>query len=108
MEYRPTCGPTGNFIKVQNDGENTSKRKYGGLETAKYHLYLGRPDRTPFADDFDKSVTNLEKNQEKIESCAKRLNLIVQDGPDKHLRFTQNVFKKRKDGPVGEPLSRVS
>ena len=107
MEYCPACGPTGNFSKVQNEGETTSKHKYGSLETAKYHLYLGRPDRTPFVDDFDKSITNLEKVQEKIGSCAKHLNLIVLDSPDKHLCFTQNV-SKRKDRPVSEPLSCVS
>lgn len=49
LERRLDCGPTGNY----------KKWLYGGLETAKFHLLLGNPTGTPFADNFKKVVADL-------------------------------------------------
>ena len=85
LETRLDCGPTGNF----------RKGKFGGLETAKFHLLLGKPTGTPFAGDFDKVLTNLSKAQADIAASPNRLNLILIDGREKQLRFTRNIFVKR-------------
>ena len=86
LELRLDCGPTGNFIKG----------RFGGLQTAKYHCLLEKPDKTPFANDFDNSLSNFERVQSDIASTANKNNFIVVDGQQKHLRFTKYVFEKRE------------
>ena len=85
-ERRLDCGPTGNFVKG----------KFGGLETAKFHCLLDKPVGTPFADDFDKGVANLEKAQGNIASTRNRNHFILVNGQEKKLRFTRHVFEKRE------------
>ena len=86
LELRLDCGPTGNFVKG----------RFGGLQTAKYHCLLEKPDKTPFANDFDKSLSNFERVQSNIASTANKNNFIIVDGQQKHLRFTRYVFEKRE------------
>jgi len=86
LERRLDCGPTGNFVKG----------RFGGLETAKFHCLLEKPVGTPFADDFDKSISNLDKVQGIIASSANKTNFIVVDGQHKNLRFTKQIFEKRE------------
>ena len=78
LETHLDCGPTGNF----------RKGKFGGLETAKFHLLLGKLTGTSFAEYFDKVLINLSKAQADIAASPNRLNLILIDGRDKQLRFT--------------------
>ena len=92
QERRLDCGPIGNF----------QKGRYGGLQTAKFHLLLGKPTGTPFADDFEKALTTFNKIQTDIASTQNRVNFLVVDGHDKHLRFTRNVFDKREDDVNGQ------
>ena len=87
LEKKLDCGPQGNFFH---------KGRYGGLETAKFRLYLGKPTDTPFEEDFDKTIAGLRKVQDGIASTLKHLNLIEVDGQDTHLRFTRNVFEERE------------
>lgn len=85
-ERRLDCGPTGNFVKG----------KFGGLETAKFHCLLEKPVGTPFAEDFDKSLANLDKVQATIASTRNRNHFILVDGQQKKMRFTRYVFEKRE------------
>ena len=87
QERRLDCGPAGNF----------QKGRYGGLETAKFHLLLGKPMGTPFTDDFDKTLATFNKIQTDIASTQNHVNFLIVDGRDKQLRFTRNAFNKRED-----------
>ena len=87
QERRLDCGPIGNF----------QKGRYGGLQTAKFHLLLGKPTRTPFVDDFEKALTTFNKIQIDIASTQNRVNFLIVDGREKHLHFTRNMFDKRED-----------
>ena len=87
QERRLDCGPIGNF----------QKGRYGGLQTAKFHLLLGKPTRTLFVDDFEKALTTFNKIQIDIASTQNRVNFLIVDGRKKHLHFTHNMFDKRED-----------
>jgi hypothetical protein len=86
LKLRLDCGPTGNFMKG----------RFGGLETAKYHCLLGKPDDTPFVGDFSKAVSNLKKVQSDIAATTNKKNFILLDGQQTNFRFTRYVFEKRE------------
>jgi hypothetical protein len=92
LEKGLNCGPRGNFFH---------KGIYGGLQTAKFRLFLGKPTDTPFAGDFDKAIAGLRKVQGEIAFTLKHLNLIVVDGQETQLRFTRNVFEERERTLIG-------
>jgi hypothetical protein len=92
LEKGLDCSPRGTFFH---------KGLYGGLETAKFRLYLGKPTGTLFADDFDKTIAGLRKVQDEIASTLKHLNFIVIDGQETQLRFTRNVFEEREHTLIG-------
>lgn len=75
--------------------------KYGTLDTAKFHLLLGKPTGTPFADDFDKGLGTFDKIQADIASTQNRVNFMVVDGKEKGLRFTRAVFNKKEELALG-------
>ncbi|KAJ8580132.1 hypothetical protein M405DRAFT_891514 [Rhizopogon salebrosus TDB-379] len=60
---------------------------------AKFQLQLCQPIEGPFAEEFDKVVQTL---QGKIAQTGDRCNVIVSDMSSKLIRFTSNVFEKRK------------
>lgn len=79
---------------VTPDG-NYQTNQFSDISIAKFLFLIGRPDDTPFAEDFDKAMEYFIKIQNQRVSTPKRLNFIVTDGPNKNLRFTWNVFEKR-------------
>jgi hypothetical protein len=85
LETRLNCDAHGNYVSG----------RYGDLSTAKFHLLLGKPTGTPFADDFEKFIQHFEKIQENIASTQDHQNFIVPDRQAKVLRFTQRVFEER-------------
>lgn len=85
LEHRLDCGPSGSYLN----------RGVGSLVGAKYQFIIGKPDKTPFAADYDKVIQHLEKLQSTTASSESRRNLIVVDGQSRNIRFTRNVFEKR-------------
>lgn len=84
-EHGLYVGADGNFINLQ----------YGTLATAKFLMHLAKPNGTPFAGDYDKVVSNLEKIQKQIATTPHCENLIVLENGMKKLRLTRSVFHKR-------------
>ena len=86
LERRLDCGPTGCF----------QKGKYVGLETAKFHLLLGKSIGTPFAEDFDETtrIELFSKIQNNIASTQNHQNFLIVEGQEKQIRFTRRVFEK--------------
>ena len=85
LEFRLNCDPNGSYLN----------RGVGSLATAKYHFLLCKPEKTPFAQDFDKALDHLEHLQSSIASTESRRNLFVVDMIGRNLRFSRNVFEKR-------------
>ena len=87
------CSASGNFH--MHDFET--------LEKAEFQLVLGKPNKTIFANDFDATIAKLTSFQADTAQSPNRENLIVIDGRQKTLHFTQNVFEERdhsNDGKV--------
>jgi hypothetical protein len=93
LESRLDCSATGNF---QN-------RDWETLAKAKYHLLLGKPDDTVFADDFNIALENLANFQTLIATSNDRENFIVRERQQRALRFTRDIFRERR--PAIERLS---
>ena len=85
LDYRLNCGPNGNYLN----------RGVGSLVAAKYQFLLCKPEKTPFAQDFNKALDHLEHLQSTIASTQSRRNLFVVDMIGRNLRFSRNVFEKR-------------
>ncbi|KAN0130933.1 hypothetical protein V8E53_011311 [Lactarius tabidus] len=75
---------------------NHGKRPPAKFPTAKFHLLLGKPTKTIFADDFDIMMKNLENIQDNIGSTKNHQNLVVCERGDHALRFTRSVFETRQ------------
>ena len=84
LDYRLNCGLNGSY---QNQG-------VGSLVTAKYQFLLCKPEKTPFAPDFDRALEHLDHLQSAIASTQSRRNLFVVDMIGRNLRFSCNVFEK--------------
>lgn len=85
LDYRLNCGPNGSYLN----------RGVGSLVAAKYQFLLCKPEKTPFAEDFDKAAEHLDHLQAAVVSSQSRRNLFVVDMIGRNLRFSRNVFEKR-------------
>ncbi|KAN0141070.1 hypothetical protein V8E53_000826, partial [Lactarius tabidus] len=84
---------------------NHGKRPPAKFPTAKFHLLLGKPTKTIFADDFDITMKNLENIQDNIGSTKNHQNLVVCERGDHALRFTRSVFETRQPPIPGTSLT---
>lgn len=83
------CDGHGNFRKrVFQTGLETLKK-------AKYQVLLGRPDDTPFTEDFDIAVETLSSLQGNIAVSPDRENFIIKERRERSLRFTRGIFEPR-------------
>ena len=95
LESRLDCDGHGNFRKrVFQDGVEM-------LDKAKYQLLLGKPNDTPFADDFDVAIDTLSAMQANTAIGVDRQNLIIRERQEKSLRFTREIFEPRSQGDYG-------
>lgn len=80
---------------VSANGTYGNGTKFGDLSKSKFLSLIGKPDDTPFANDFDKFLEYLGRIQNQTASTPNRFNFIVTEGREKFLRFTRNIFEKR-------------
>lgn len=100
LENRLDCSPSGNY----------HERKGQTLEKSKFELLLGKPMKTPFADDFDTTIKNLTSFQNLIAVWPDRENLICFDKRQRSLRFTREIFEERRPAVAGtltSPLKKT-
>jgi hypothetical protein len=80
---------------------NYHEREGQTLEKSKFQLLLGKPTKTPFADDFDLAIKTLTGMQSAKAVWPDRENLIVTDKQQKTLRFTRAIFEERRSAIAG-------
>ena len=97
LENRLDCTPSGNYHEWDRQT----------LAKSKYHLLLGKPMKTPFADDFDAAIKNLTSFQNAIAVWPDRENLIVFDKRQRALRFTREIFEERHPAVAGT-MTRIA
>lgn len=85
------CSSSGNYHNCENET----------LEKAKFQLFLGKPVKTIFADDFDMTIKKLASFQTDMALYPCRENFIMPNGRQKTLRFTHNVFEKKTETDNG-------
>lgn len=95
LENRLHCSAQGNF--GNREGEKLAK--------AKYHLLLGKPDKTVFATDFETALHKLHGLQNSIATWPERENFIVRDNQQTVLRFTRAIFEERRPAIRGMNIS---
>lgn len=83
--YRFNCGPAGTCFKLD----------VAGLEKSKQQFHLGKPGEEPFAEDFMRAVTVLEKLQTATAKTKEKKNLIVKEYDETMVRFMHRLFNKR-------------
>jgi hypothetical protein len=81
---------------------NHGNRPAEKLPSVKYHLLLGKPTDTVFADNFETTLDNLSQIEKKMASSAKYENLIVYERGVRVLRFMCSVFETRRP-PLPSP-----
>ena len=81
------CNRHGNFRK-QNFQSGCKT-----MDKAKYQVMLGKPDNTPFADNFNIAVDTLATLQDKIAHGPDCKNLIIKEQQVRMLCFMRGIFK---------------
>ena len=81
------------------------KNHQDGTRDIEVSLPPAKPIGIPFANDFDKTMDCLGNIQVDIALTLGLHNLILVDSREKKLRFTWNVFEKRKRTQEGRVLS---
>jgi hypothetical protein len=73
---------------------NYSTDQFGDFSTSKFLFVIGKPDNTPFADNFSKALEVVGKIQNQITLTPNCINFITTTRQTKMLCFTHNIFEK--------------
>lgn len=79
------------FVKLNG---NYLSDEFGDLSTVKFLCHLAKLNDTPFEEDFDKTLQNLEKVQVQVAGSPNCVNFIVVNRQTCNLHFTRNIFEK--------------
>lgn len=89
LDYCYFVSPNGTY------SGNPGSDKFGDISNAKFLFVIGKPDNTPFTEDFVKVFDVISKVQNQVASTPTPVNFMCSTGTSKVLRFTRNIFEKR-------------